>query len=199
MTALRKPDDWLDETDYLDGEDSAECRHEYVRGQVYAMSGATDSHNEVAGSLYSALRQHLRGQKCRAYTADMKLRIGLLNGTLFYYPDVMVACDDPPADKRYREKPVIILEVLSPSTERADTHEKLMAYRLIPSLRHYLMVRQDRWQIEHVRRLSGDDWQSSLICEADGAVALPEIGLTLTLAEIYDDTGVAPPVRKSEV
>ncbi len=193
MTALRKSEDQIDEAFYLEGEDHAPCRHEYVRGHVHAMAGGTGAHNEVSLSLAAAFRGALRGKSCRAYMADMKLRIGFLDGSVYYYPDVMVACDDPPPDPRFREQPVIVVEVLSSSTERADSHEKLMAYRLIPSLRHYLMVRQDRWQIEHVRRLHGDEWTTSLLREPQDVMDLPEIGLSLTLAEIYADTGVAPP------
>jgi Uma2 family endonuclease len=113
-------------------------KHEYVAGKIIAMVGAGRAHNLIAGNFYRALRDHLRGTACQAFMSDMKVRIG----EVFYYPDVMVDCESPvqSRDAYLSENPVLIIEVLSPSTEIRDTLEKRFTYQLLASLKEYLLV-----------------------------------------------------------
>lgn len=132
---------------YLDGEKKSDVKHEYDNGYVVAMVGASRSHNLIALTLASTIKQHIKGKPCRAYISDMKVRIQTQTNDIFYYPDVMVSCDRNPSSEYYEDKPVLIIEVLSPSTETRDKLEKLAAYSRIPSLVEYLTIAQDKVEI----------------------------------------------------
>jgi Uma2 family endonuclease len=135
--------------EYLEGERDAEVRHEYVAGQAYAMAGASVRRNRIAGNIFTRLSVHLDGADCEPFISDMKVRVA---PDLFYYPDVFVACDPPGGDPYFRTEPRLVVEVLSPSTERADRREKLAAYRDCPSVREYTLVSQDGTRVELHRR-----------------------------------------------
>lgn len=97
-----KPVPYITEDEYLEGEQLAEVKHEYFDGQVYAMAGASDGHELVAGNIFAALLAHLRGKGCRVFKSDMKLRLQFRGKTLHYYPDIMVACDSADTNPLYR-------------------------------------------------------------------------------------------------
>ncbi|WP_149975692.1 Uma2 family endonuclease, partial [Microcystis aeruginosa] len=102
--------------EYLQFEETSLIKHEYIDGQVYAMAGTTDTHNIVAGNIYTIIRNHLRGSDCRVYFADVKVRLEKRNH--FYYPDILVTCDDRDRETAtYKRFPKLIVEVLSDSTE----------------------------------------------------------------------------------
>lgn len=165
------------EGDYLAGEQDGQQKHEYIDGQVYAMSGASANHNRLAGNLYGELRQHLKGQPCQAYTADMKVKID----TRYFYPDVMVDCSA--VDGYFTETPIILIEVLSKSTKQTDKTIKLDSYTSIPTLQEYLLVEQDFVEIELLRRRTG--WKAEHYFLGD-SIVFESIGLQLTVAEIYE-------------
>lgn len=171
--------------DYLAWERAQPVRHEYVRGDVYAMAGASDAHVTIAGNLYTALRQHLRGTPCRTYIADMKLRIAAADA--FVYPDVFVTC--AAADRarpEVKEEPVLVVEVLSPSTGGYDRGLKFAWYRTLPSLREVALVDSERISVEVFRR--GDDGRWVLHPFAEGEqVRLASVGLEMPVAAVYDD------------
>jgi Uma2 family endonuclease len=171
----------IDITAYLRGEREATVRHEYVDGQVYAMAGASDRHNRIAGNVFARCLQHLREGPCEPFISDMKLYIA---PNLFYYPDVMVTCDTPGGDPYFRTQSVLLVEVLSPATERVDRNEKLRAYQNIPTLKEYLIISQDQALIELHRRTM-DGWFSEEYDADDDEITFDSIGLTLTVAEIY--------------
>jgi Uma2 family endonuclease len=171
----------LSVADYLAGERDALVRHEYVGGQAYAMAGASARHNRIALNIAGRLNDHLAGGDCEAFMADMKIRV---TPELFYYPDVVVTCDAPGGDPYFRTEPRLIVEVLSPTTERTDRHEKLAAYRNCPSVREYALVSQDGMMVELHRR-SGDDWQTHIFTEPDEQCAFASVGLTPSLSDIY--------------
>lgn len=147
--------------EYLREEESSSCKHEFVNGQVYAMVGASEAHNVIAVNLVSALRHHLRGTGCRAFMADMKVRVEASN--CFYYPDVMVTCEQFNAKSVYKTAPVLICEILSPSTAETDLREKLNAYRQLPSLREYLVVHQDEPLVERYTKNSSGKWERTTV------------------------------------
>ena len=129
--------------DYLEMEKTATVRHEYVAGEVYAITGASRRHNRIAGNVYRRLADPAAGGPCRVYVETVQLRID----DVFYYPDVMVACEDEPDDPYYEDSPCLVVEVVSSSTESTDRREKLAAYKRVPGLKAYLIVDQDRMRV----------------------------------------------------
>lgn len=170
--------------DYLEGEDKAERRHEYLNGFVRAMAGEKKQHNEITGNLYAAIRARTRKGKCRVFMENVKVfpLSGALN--LFYYPDVMVACDPRDQDDRYCRFPKLLIEVASESTEAKDRGEKLLAYLQNETLEEYLIVAQDRPETAMHRR--ANSWAREELRGLDAVLELRSIGLTLTLREVYE-------------
>lgn len=132
-------------------EDQLDVKHEYVNGQVYAMVGASRSHNRVSMWLATRLYNHLAGSPCQVFQTDMKVTVQTLGNTRFYYPDVQVSCEEETAS-HYNSAPCLIIEVLSASTTKRDRTEKLAAYRLIPALQEYLLCSQDSPHLEVYRK-----------------------------------------------
>jgi len=173
--------------DYLSGELTSDIRHEYVDGEVYAMAGAGEAHNLIALNVASFLRSHARGGPCRVFISDMKLHVATWKA--FYYPDVMVVCDPDDAQTYYKQSPSLVVEVLSPSTESIDRREKMLAYRTLPSLREYLLIAQDKRQLELYRRADDGDWILAERAET-GAVQLDSVNASLALDEVYEDVNL---------
>ena len=169
--------------EYLASEDGAELRHEYIGGEVYAMTGATARHGLITLNMAAALRSHVRGSGCQLFANDMKVRLRIGGDDIFYYPDILLSCD--PADRAvyFRESPCLIVEVLSESTERLDRREKFFAYQRIPSLREYVLVAQDRCEVQVHRRSS--DWAAEVLTE--GMLRLECLDVGLSLDDIYED------------
>ena len=114
--------------EYLSGELHSGVRHEYIGGTAYAMAGASEEHNAIAGNLFAALHAHLRGKPCRVFFVDMKARVLIARTDIFYYPDLMVSCDAQDRDEFFSKRPCLIVEITSPGTEAIDHREKLFAY-----------------------------------------------------------------------
>lgn len=169
--------------DYLDDEPLSDIRHEYIGGQLYAMAGGTRRHNRIALNIGSDLDRALESDPCQVYMGDVRAHLRTLGDDLFYYPDIMVGCDPTDDHERYVERPSVIIEVLSDSTERIDRQEKFHAYRMLPSLSEYVLVSQDTMEITVARR--DDDWRAAIITAADAVLELPSIGQSLGLARIY--------------
>ena len=142
----------ITEQDYLEGEKSSKVRHEYIDGQVYAMAGASKRHSEIAVNISTALRIASRRSPCRVYSSDVKVR--LAEHRSYYYPDVIVGCEEDEANDYYLEKPCLIVEVLSQTTAKRDRSEKLLAYMNIPTLRAYLLVEQDQPEVVDPEKIS---------------------------------------------
>ena len=170
--------------EYLAAERLAEEKHEYVDGEVRLMAGASRLHNVLAGLIVTLLNNALVSKRFEVYPGDMRVRIP--DGP-YYYPDVVVAPSPPALEDEAQDtllNPVLVVEVLSPSTEAIDRGEKLDNYRLIPSLSDYLIVSQDRVRIDHYSRLSATEWR--LVSHTgDATIRLPAIGGELCLADIY--------------
>ncbi|MDX1654838.1 MAG: Uma2 family endonuclease [Candidatus Competibacteraceae bacterium] len=173
--------------DYLRGELGSEVRHEYIDGRIRAMVGASSAHNLIAGNLFAALHAHLRGSPCRVFMADMKLHVRTQTGERFYYPDLQVCCDPTDGATYYRQRPMVVAEVLSPHTEREDRSSKFYAYRHLDSLQAYLLVAQDLPRVEVYRRAS--NWDLELYGEGQ-RFNLESLDFTLSLEQLYE--GVEP-------
>ena len=174
----------LSEQEYLHGELTSEIRHEYVDCEVYAMAGAGEAHNLVAGNVFAKLRDFARGGPCRVFISDMKLHVQTWKA--YYYPDILVTCDPTDIHNHFKERPSLVVEVLSPSTESTDRREKMLAYRTLPSLREYVLVATDKRQVEIYRRDEHDEWQLATV-NLDEPQLLESVGVSLTLEEIYED------------
>ena len=169
--------------DYLKGELHSEIRHEFVGGQVYAMVGASDRHGLIVNAMAFALTPAARERKCQLFTSDMKVRLAIAGQEIFYYPDLVLSCDPNDRETYFRERPCLIVEVLSEATERIDRREKLLAYQTISSLREYILVAQNQARLEIYRH--GNDWRPEIITE--GRVTLECLDANLTIEAIYED------------
>ncbi len=177
--------------EYFALEAASEVRHEYFEGEVFAMAGASIPHNLIKGNLVAALRPEARRRGCRVL--DENVRLEVRENSLYVYPDVLVTCDV--ADRRATHTvrhPVLIAEILSPSTAEYDRTEKFANYQKLPSLRHYLLVSQAAWVVEWFRRDEAGQWIYTLLPEPAAVLTIPDLGLTLPLRELYEDTDVAP-------
>lgn len=179
-TALRKV--WISPDDYLAAERTAEVRHEYVDGEIFAMVGASRRHNRIAGRIFTALSQAARRRGCEAYMSDVKVRVEAANA--YYYPDVVATCARDDDDPYIVHAPALIVEVLSDSTEAIDRREKRANYQKIPSLREIVLVSQTDRRVEIYRR-QGDGWIAEIVTE--GEVVLDSLDTTLGLDDVYAD------------
>lgn len=173
----------------MEGERLSEIRHEYVGGKVYAMAGASDDHNRIAINIVSQLVERLRGKRCEPFGADMKLKMP--GSEAFYYPDALIACDPSDSAAYFRERPMVVFEVLSPDTERTDQREKRFAYSLIPSLKVYVIVAQDKSELTILRRGKRGQWVGEVLSGRDSVLKLPEVKVEIPLTRIYERTRVA--------
>lgn len=173
---------YLTEDEYLESEKTREIKHEYVDGEIYAMAGASRSHNILTSNMLFQFMSHLDGTRCIPFSADMKVKIETQNSSKFFYPDVLVACEDENGHDYYTDKPIIIVEVLSKATRQTDKTLKLNAYKTLPSLQEYVLIEQDFAEIEVCRR--NNSWLSERYFLGD-SVTFESIGLTLSVEAIY--------------
>ena len=174
--------------DYLSGELRSEMRHEYLGGMVYAMAGASEEHNVIAANLLAALHAHLRGKACRVFIVDMKVRLHISHDDVFYYPDLMVACDARDTDRYFKRYPKVLIEVLSPDTERTDRREKFLSYTGIETLEEYVLVAQDRREVTLFRR--NRRWQPEILARPEQSLQLASLDFTVLLEMIYEGVKV---------
>lgn len=169
---------------YLAMERKSEVKHEYDRGRTIAMAGASREHNLIALNVGSEIRNGLRDRPSEAYAGDMRVRV---EDGRYLYPDVVVACGEPRfADDESDNllNPTLIVEVLSPTTERRDRGRKFHQYRTIESLQEYVMVAQDEVHVERYTRREGE-WAFSELDTLDGMLRLESIGCEIPLREVY--------------
>ncbi len=185
MSALRQPAP-ISVEDYLEGELVSEVKHEYLGGEVHAMAGASNQHNEIAGNSYLAFGTALRGKPCRPFNSDTKVRVQFFNHTRFYYPDAMVVCHKNHAQDQWQDRPVVIVEVLSESTRRIDLAEKREAYLTIPSLMVLILAEPDEPALTVHRRQPDGGFAREDYSGLDAVVPLPEIEASFPLAEVYE-------------
>ncbi len=176
--------DFVTAEEYLAAEELSDVRHEYLGGVVYAMAGETRDHNQISQNLASSLREHLKGGPCRMYTSGVRVTFAMHTDDYYYYPDLIVTCDKRDTHPQFVLHPKLLIEVLSPSTERVDRREKLFAFMTIESLEEYVLVGQETKEVTVFRRAAG--WASEKISGADASVTLASLELTVPLAAIYE-------------
>ncbi len=188
---LSKRLEYLSPEDYLRLEAHSPVRHEYVAGEIYAMTGASIRHNLIAGSIYAALRSHLKASPCRVLMEGVKLHVARENA--YYYPDVMVSCDPRlerlSAADMVIDQPVVLVEVLSETTAGIDRREKMSAYRKLATLKEYVLVEQDVRHVEVFRRVGDVGWEQ-IILAAGETLELVSLEFRLPLDEIYEGVGI---------
>ncbi|MDA1053500.1 MAG: Uma2 family endonuclease [Planctomycetota bacterium] len=183
--------------DYLAGERDAKRRHEYVEGVVYAMVGATNAHNRIATNGTGVLHSQLHGKRCQVFNSDTKIRVHTATGTRFYYPDLSVVCEHNPQTDTFQDSPVVVVEVISKSTRRADEFEKREAYLSIDTLCVYILVEQAVAAAVVYRRLDSGFARETYV-GSDAIIPLPEIECELTLADLYANVDFPPPTVDEE-
>lgn len=172
--------------DYLAFERQSEEKHEYLDGEIVAMSGASRAHGRISWNLSGTLFPQLESRGCEAFVSDMRVHIPVTDR--YAYPDLVVACGEPrfeDAELDTLTNPTLIVEILSPTTEDRDRGTKLFQYRSIPSLKVILLVAQDRVHVEQYLRQDDGSW---LLTDFDGletVLELPAIGSRLPLADVY--------------
>jgi len=169
---------------YLEWELQQDIRYEYANGEVFAMTGSTIPHNDIALNLYRALYPHLRSRGCRANVSDVKVQFN--SKRIYYYPDLIVSCD--PEDlkaRKFIQKPTLIAEVLSPSTKSRDRSEKFTDYLTIPTLQEYLLIDSEKVYVERYCRGEGRMWLYYPY-ESGDVIALSSIEFECPIELIYE-------------
>jgi Uma2 family endonuclease len=177
--------------DYLAGELVSTIKHEYLGGVGYAMAGVRNVHNIIAGNAFATLHSRLRGQRCRPYNSDTKIRVRLPSQTRFYYPDASVICRPNPQTDSFQDEPAVVVEVLSRKNRRLDEGEKTVAYLSAPSLCVYLLVEQETAAVAAYRR-TDHGFVRELYVGLDTIVPLDEVEAALALADIYEGVEFSP-------
>ncbi|MBE7565539.1 MULTISPECIES: Uma2 family endonuclease [Acidithiobacillus] len=178
----------LSETEYLDAEALADVKSEYLAGEVFAMAGASERHNRIAGNIFFHLRAVSRGHPCRAFMADLKLRISTHQA--YYYPDAMLVCDPEDNYPLYKSAPCFLAEVLSPATAAIDQREKWLAYRDTHALRYYLLVDSERVYARLFSR-EGSTWGEQILDPGDILqLDCGGLSISLSLDDLYEDSGL---------
>ncbi len=179
---------YITEEEYRELEMNSNIKHEYFDGEIFAMSGGTNKHAEISGNVYHALRNQLRGKSCRPVGSDQMVKVEATG--LGTYPDVSVYCRAARFEGKGDQAlltPVVLVEVLSPSTASYDRGEKFDHYKQMPSLCDYIIVWQDCVRVEHYHRLENGDWLLHSAWTRDETIALESIGAVLALADVYED------------
>ncbi len=179
--------------DFLAWDEHEPIKHEFVRGEVFAMAGAGERHIIVTGNLFVALRAHLRHTPCRALMTDMKLRVEAAD--VYFYPDVMVVCDpSSAANEHVKSDATLVIEVLSPTTAAYDRGDKFAAYRLVPSLAEYLLVDIDSRRCDLYRKGADGFWVLHPF-EPGQTLHLASVALDISADELWAE--VEPAAAKS--
>ena len=172
---------------YLEIERQAEYKSEYFNGEMFAFAGATENHVVIVGNLSANFHAQLRNKKCKFYANDMRVKVNITG--LYTYPDVVVVCGIPQFEDNENDtllNPIVIIEVLSPSTENYDRGTKFEHYRTIESLSDYILVAQDKIHVEHYVRQSDRSWLFSEFKSIKDKFQIQSIGRDLSVEEIYE-------------
>ncbi len=173
--------------EYLDWERQQDTRHEYFDGEIFAMTGASRKHNLVCVNIAASLHAQLRGTPCEVYSNDMRVKVSETG--MYTYPDIVAACDNPAFEDAAVDtllNPVLIIEVLSGSTEPYDRGAKFLHYRTLPSLQDYLLVAQDDCRVEHYARQADNRWLLTEYQDPDDSIHLGSVACRLVLREMYE-------------
>jgi len=179
--------------EYLDWEERSGGKHEFYRGEIFAMAGTTIAHNRIAGNIYARLHQLLEGRECEPFGSDLRIRINAVD--LSTYPDVSVVCGEPKTDAVDRHavtNPRLIVEVLSKSTENYDRGPKFELYQKLASFVEYVVVYQTEAKVIHYIRHDDGTWSYRLLIGIDETLRLESISCELPFSAIYRNVKFGP-------
>lgn len=183
--ALPQPKTPFSADDFLAWDATQTDRHEFVDGEVFAMAGGEDRHASVSLAVASSLRSHLKGSRCRVYMNDVKLQVAAANA--FFYPDVFVTCSERDAANRLvKQEPLLVVEVLSPSTAAYDRGDKFASYRLCPTLAEYAVIDIDRRAVDLFRKNTEGLWVLHPLV-GNATLTLTSVDHALALGELFAD------------
>jgi Uma2 family endonuclease len=197
MSAVPKPQK-LTVAEYLAVEKAAEFKSEFYRGEMFAMAGASREHNRVTENLVVELGRRFLGGPCQTFSRDLRVRVDPAG--LYTYPDLIIVCDPPQYAAEDRDtlvNPQVIVEVLSPSTERYDRGDKYAMYQGQPTIREVLLVSQDRVRVERFVRNPDETWTQTVFADPAGEFALATVPVRVPLADVYRGVELPehPPLR----
>ncbi len=184
MSSQPKP--FFTPEEYLEIERKSEFRSEYYAGEMFALAGASKQHNLIAGNIFAAFHRQFIARSCNVYQSDMRVKVSATG--LYTYPDVVVVCGEEKFDDSHRDlllNPVVIVEVLSESTEGYDRGKKFEHYQQIESLTEYLLVAQEPYRIERYVRQTAAQWLYTEAHQAEDVVKLETIDCALALKDVY--------------
>ncbi|MEA5418282.1 Uma2 family endonuclease [Spirulina sp. CCNP1310] len=190
MIAAREQEQYFTPEEYFAWEAKQLEKHELIDGRVYAMSGGTKNHSDIAGNFLAIIKPHLRGSGCKTYNSDC--RVNILNTRNYTYPDLSVTCDQRDnSSTQYITYPCLIVEVLSPSTEAYDRGKKFEKYRRNPNLVDYVLVSSEEMAIDIYHKNEAGDWLI-LSYRAGDRLTLASINLTVAIEEFYEEIVFEP-------
>ncbi len=178
-------DPFYSSEEYLKMERKSKNKNEYINGKILAMSGASRNHNLIAGNVFREISIQLKDKPCEVYISDMRVKVSFTG--LYTYPDITAVCEEIRFDDEHNDtliNPSVIIEVLSPSTEAYDRGEKFTHYRRLDSLRHYILVSQNKLLIEHYVR-QNQQWTLFESDKLNDIITISTINCQLSLQEIY--------------
>lgn len=195
MTNISTPGDIMEKPapkyytpeEYLAMEETAEFKSEYYQGEIFPFAGGSLNHDRIAGNLYINLSLGLKGKKCEVFSGD--IRVWIESQRLFTYPDVTVVCGKPGLYENRNDTittPLLIVEVLSESTQNYDRGQKFFLYRAIESLKEYVLVDQYQFHVEHFSKAEDGRWVLTEYNKAEDIVSIPRIDFHISLKDIYD-------------
>jgi Uma2 family endonuclease len=183
---------------YLAFERAQEAKHEFHDGEIFLMAGASKAHNIIALNVAALFKEQLRGKSCMPFISDIKIEVASANR--FFYPDVVVICNKEAfVEDDIASDATVIVEVLSDTTEAFDRGAKFQFYQQLPSLTDYILISQHGLSVERYEKLSDSEWRYTLLDTKEKTLSLRSVGVTLTLAEIYEDVvfkSITKPTRE---
>jgi len=185
--------------EYLAREERSEAKHEYYRGEIFAMSGASYRHVQITGNTLAAFGSCLRGSPCQPLCSDMRLSVSAAG--LYTYADISVIRGQPqfdPISQNSITNPVLLVEVVSPLTARYDCTHKFDFYKRIHTLKEYVLVAQDEARVEKFIRSENGGWTQFAVLGLESEVSFDSIGCTLRLADIYEGVELVEPLPNAE-
>lgn len=184
--AAAQKQDVFTRDEYLEMEARAECKSEFYKGEIVAMTGGSPKHSIICFNLNGELREAIRDKECSGFESNMKLEIA--EADAFVYPDLMVVCGEIELAKDTMDaitNPVLVVEVLSPSTESFDRGKKFEYYRMVPSLRQYILVSQEEPMVESYYKEGESRWIYTVAKGIEQAILFQSLGCEIALKEIY--------------
>jgi Uma2 family endonuclease len=179
----------LTEEEYLLFEKASRDKHEYFKGEIFAMAGAGARHNVIFSNFFISIGLQLKGKPCKPYGSD--LRIHIPENSLFTYPDISIICGEiipSKVDADTAVQPTVIIEILSPSTRNYDQGIKFRLYREIPTLKEFITIDSESIRIETYQINTKGNWELKDLRSIEDTLVINTVGVSLTLREIYEGT-----------